>query len=101
MAFKVLLRVNAARALRKLDEATKARMKKALDELIVGPYKLASSYILQTFGAKDRRLPSNTRNRPDQSQVTVLCIDHREKVYNDLSNSKPEPIRKAVLRGEL
>jgi len=37
--FKVLLHPNAAKALQKLDEGQKARLKKALGELAIDPWK--------------------------------------------------------------
>jgi mRNA-degrading endonuclease RelE of RelBE toxin-antitoxin system len=83
----VLLDPRAAKALKKLDEATRARIKKALLELAGDPYK---------FG--EQMHPSNFRKikqgdyrtiyeiNKEQKQIIVLYIGHRKNVYDNFAN---------------
>ena len=86
MFFKVLLLPNAAKALRKLDEEDKARLKKALEELAADPFKAGkplhpSDYWSLRSG--DYRVIYEIN--VEQKQVIVLFVGHRKKVYDDFS----------------
>lgn len=77
---------NAAKALRKLDEEDKARLKKALEELAADPFKAGkplhpSDYWSLRSG--DYRVIYEIN--VEQKQVIVLFVGHRKKVYDDFS----------------
>lgn len=86
MAFKVFLHPNAAKDLRKLDEATKTRIKKALGELVVDPWKsgkpLHPSHFWSVRSGDYRAIYEIDA---DRNQVTVLFVGHRKKMYYDFS----------------
>jgi mRNA-degrading endonuclease RelE of RelBE toxin-antitoxin system len=86
LVFRVLLHPNAAKALRKLDDANRARMRKVLGELEVDPWKARKPLHPSDFWsvrAGDYRAVYEID--ADQNQVTVLFIGHRKKVYDDFS----------------
>jgi mRNA-degrading endonuclease RelE of RelBE toxin-antitoxin system len=86
LVFRVLLDSTAAKALRKLDEVNKARVKKALGELAVDPWKAGKPLHPSDFcsvRAGDYRAVYEID--PKQNQVTVLFIGHRKKVYDDFT----------------
>ncbi len=86
MVFKVLLQASAARDFRKIDEVNKARMKIALDELAIDPFKtgkpLHPSHFWSIRSGDYRAIYEINTN---QNQVTVLFVGHRKKVYSDFS----------------
>ena len=86
MAFKVLLHPNAAKDLRKLDEANNARIKKALEGLAVDPWKagkpLHPSHFCSSRSGDYRAI---YEINADLNQVIVLFVGHRKKVYDDFS----------------
>jgi mRNA interferase RelE/StbE len=86
LVFRVLLHPNAAKALKKLDDANRARMRKALEELEVDPCKTGKPLHPSDFWsirAGDYRAIYEID--ADQKQVTALFIGHRKKVYDDFS----------------
>jgi mRNA interferase RelE/StbE len=86
LVFKVLLHPSAAKALRKLDEANKVRIKKALGELAVDPWKAGKPLHPSNFwGLRSGDYRAIYEIDTDQNQVTVLFIGHRKNVYDDFS----------------
>ncbi len=86
MFFKVFLHPNAAKALRKLDEANKKRLKKALKELEADPCKAGKPLHPSDFWnlrAGDYRAIYEINS--EKNQVIVLFVGHRKKVYDDFS----------------
>jgi mRNA-degrading endonuclease RelE of RelBE toxin-antitoxin system len=86
LVFRVLLHPTAAKALKKLDDANRARMRKALGELTVDPWKAGKPLHPSDFWsvrAGDYRAIYEID--ADQKQVTVLFIGHRKKVYDDFT----------------
>jgi mRNA-degrading endonuclease RelE of RelBE toxin-antitoxin system len=86
LAFKVLLHPSAAKALKKLPEPENTKMKLALEEVSIDPYKagkpLHPSYYWSTRRGDYRAI--YTINR-DQNQVIVLFVGHRKKVYDNFT----------------
>ncbi len=75
-----------AKALKKLDAMNKARMRKALEELEVDPWKAGKPLHPSDFWsirAGDYRAVYEID--AGQNQVTVLFIGHRKKVYDDFT----------------
>lgn len=86
MVFKVYLDPNAAKALRKLDEVNKARLKKALGELEVDPRKVGKPLHPSDFwGIRSGDYRAIYEINTEQNQVIVLFVGHRKKVYDDFS----------------
>jgi mRNA interferase RelE/StbE len=86
LVFRVLLQVNAAKELKKLDQTSKERIKKALSELESNPWKAGkplnpSEY--WSIRAGDYR--AIYKIYPDKNQITVISIGHRKNVYHDFS----------------
>lgn len=86
MPYKVLLDPTAAKALKKLDDPAKTRIKKALRELAEDPCEAGeplnpSDYWKIRIG--DYRAIYEI-NREKQ-EVIVLFIGHRKNVYTDFS----------------
>ena len=86
MVFRVLLHPSAAKALKKLDDANRARMRKALGELEVDPWKAGKPLHPSDFwGLRAGDYRAVYEIDPDQNQVTVLFIGHRKKVYDNFT----------------
>jgi mRNA-degrading endonuclease RelE of RelBE toxin-antitoxin system len=84
--FKVLLHPNAAKALRKLDEVDKARLKKALGELEADPFKTGKPlHPSDYWSLRSGNYRAIYEINVEQKQVTVLFVGHRKKVYDDFS----------------
>jgi len=86
LVFRVLLDSTAAKALRKLDDVNKARMKRTLGELAVDPWKAGKPLHPSDFWsvrAGDYRAIYEIDKK--QNQVTVLFIGHRKKVYDNFT----------------
>jgi len=86
LTFKVLLDPRATKALRKLDEVNKARVKKALGELADDPYKAGeplNPYDYWKIRTGDYRAIYEINK--DKQQVVILFIGHRKNVYIDFS----------------
>jgi len=86
LAFRVLLHPNAAKELSKLDAENKDRIKKALGELSVDPWKVGkplhpSDFLRIRSGDYRAIYEINAK----ETQVVVLFIGHRKKVYDDFS----------------
>ena len=77
---------NAAKALRKLDATNRARMRKALEELTVDPWKAGKPLHPSDFwGVRAGDYRAVYEIDADQNQVTVLFIGHRKRVYDGFS----------------
>ena len=86
MVFKILLHPNAAKALQKLDEVNKARMKKALGELAEDPWKTGKPLHPSHFwGIRSGDYRAIYEADAELKQVTVLFVGHRKNVYDDFS----------------
>jgi len=80
------LHPSAAKALKKLDDANRARMRKALGELEVDPWKAGKPLHPSDFwGLRAGDYRAVYEIDPDQNQVTVLFIGHRKKVYDNFT----------------
>ena len=86
MVFRILLHPKAAKALKKLDDANRTRMKKALGNLEVDPWKAGKPLHPSDFwGLRAGDYRAVYEIDADQKQVTVLFIGHRKKVYDDFT----------------
>ena len=86
MVFRVLLHPNAAKALKKLDDVNRVRMRKALGELTVDPWKVGKPLLPSDFwSARAGDYRAIYEIDADQNQVTVLFIGHRKNVYGDFT----------------
>ena len=86
MVFKVLLHPNAAKELRKLDQVNQARMKKALGELVLDPFKAGKPLRPSDYwGIRSGDYRAIYEIDSDQKRVIVLFVGHRKKVYADFS----------------
>ena len=86
MTFRVLLHPNAAKALKKLDEQAKQRMKKKLAELAGDPYKVGKPLHPSDFwGIREGDYRAIYEINPNQKQVIILFVGHRKRVYDDFS----------------
>ncbi len=86
MTFKVLLDPRATKALRKLDEVNKARIKKALGELAGNPYEAGEPLHPSDYWkirAGDYRAVFKIYS--DKKEVRVLFVGHRKNVYDDFT----------------
>ena len=86
MAFTVLLHPKAAKALEKIEKPTRLRIKEKLRELRDRPERIGKPLKYTNFWSiriGDYRAIYEI-NR-DKSQVVVLFIGHRKKVYDDFS----------------
>ncbi len=87
MSFEVLLDPRAAKALKKLDDITKDRIKKTLSQLAGDPYKAGeplhpSHYRKIKVG--DYRVIYEVEG--EKMQVIVVFIGHRKNVYDNFAN---------------
>jgi len=86
LVFKVLLHPNAAKALKKLDEVKKVRIKKALGELALDPWKTGKPLHPSDFWSiRSGHYRAIYEINSNQNQVTVLFVGHRKRVYDDFS----------------
>lgn len=86
MVFAVLLHLKATRALEKLDESVRSRIKEKLKELREHPERVGKRLRYSNFWSlriDDYRAVYEI-NR-DKNQVIVLFVGHRKKVYDDFS----------------
>jgi mRNA interferase RelE/StbE len=86
LVFRVLLHPAAAKALRKLDDANRTRIKVALGNLSLDPSKAGKQLHPSDFWSL--RMGDYCviyEINPEQNQVTVLFVGHRKKVYDDFS----------------
>ena len=80
------MQVNAANALRKLDDTNRTRMKKALGELAVDPWKAGKPLRPSDFwGIRAGDYRAIYEINQDQNQVTVIFVGHRKNVYDNFS----------------
>ena len=81
-----MLDSKAARALRKLDDTNRVRMRKALGEVAVDPWKAGKPLHPSNFwGVRSGDYRAVYEINADQNQVIVLFIGHRKNVYDDFS----------------
>ena len=86
MFFKVFLHPNAAKDLRKIDAVNKARIKKALEELAVDPWKAGKLLNPSDFwSVRSGDYRAIYEIDSDQKTGTVLFVGHRKRVYDDFS----------------
>ena len=86
MAFKVLLHPNAAKDLGKLDAENEDRIKKALGELAVDPWKVGKPLNPSNFWSiRSGDYRAIYEINAKEKQVIVLFVSHRKKVYDDFS----------------
>ncbi len=86
MSYKVLLDPKAAKALQKLDDTTKTRIKKALRELHGDPYEAGDPLHPSAFWKiKIGDYRAIYQINPDKKEAIVLFIGHRKNVYDDFS----------------
>ena len=86
MVFEVLLEPKAAKALRKLDDTNRTRLKKALADVAVDPWKAGKQLHLSHFwGTKSGDYRAIYEIDMDQNRVIVVFIGHRKNVYDDFS----------------
>ena len=86
MVFDVLLDHRAAKALKKLDATNRMRIKKALGDLAVDPWKAGKPLHPSNFwGIKSGDYRAIYEIDAEQNQVIVVFIGHRKKVYDDFS----------------
>lgn len=86
MSFKVLLHPKAAKALQRLDEPTKTRIKQALGELAGDPFEAGDPLHPSPFWKlKVGDYRAIYEINPKTKQVIVLFIGHRKNVYDDFS----------------
>ena len=86
MAFSVLLHPKAVKALEKMEEQTRLRMKERLRELQDHPEKIGKALKYTNFWSLrigDYRAIYEVDKR--KNQVIILFIGHRKKVYDDFS----------------
>ena len=86
MVFRVLLVPAAAKALRKLEGAANARVKEALADVAIDPWKAGKQLNPSDFWstrAGDYRAVYTID--AEQNQVIVLFVGHRKTVYTDLT----------------
>ena len=77
---------NAAKELRKLDAKNQARVKQALAELAVDPWKAGKPLHPSDFWSiRSGDYRAIYEINVDQNKVTVLFVGHRKKVYDDFS----------------
>ena len=76
----------AAKALRKLDDTNRLRLKKALGELKVDPWKAGKPLHPSHFwGVKSGDYRAIYEINAKQNQVIVVFIGHRKREYDDFS----------------
>jgi len=81
-----LLDSKAAKALRKLNDTNRVRMRKALGEVAVDPWKAGKPLHPSNFwGVRSGDYRAVYEINADQNQVIVLFIGHRKNVYDDFS----------------
>ena len=86
MVFEVLLDPRAAKALRKLDDLNRTRIKKALVDLAVDPWKAGKPLHPSHFwGVRSGDYRAVYEIDAEQNRVIVVFIGHRKKVYDDFS----------------
>jgi mRNA interferase RelE/StbE len=86
LTYKVLLHPKAAKALQKLDDTNKGRIKKALVELADDPYQIGEPLNPSVFWkirAGDYRAIYEIDSA--KKEVIVLFLGHRKSVYDDFS----------------
>ena len=86
MVFSVLLHPNAAKALKKLDDTNREKMKKALADLAVDPWKAGKPlHPASYWGTRTGDYRAIYEINKEQNQVVVLFVGHRKKVYDDFT----------------
>jgi mRNA interferase RelE/StbE len=86
LAYKVFLHPKAAKALQKLDDTNKSRLKQALTQLTADPYSMGEPLNPSVFWkirAGDYRAIYEIDNA--KKEVIVLFVGHRKSVYDDFS----------------
>jgi mRNA interferase RelE/StbE len=87
LSFEIVLDPRVSKALKKLDDANKARIKKALGELASDPYKAGEAI----HPAQYRKIKTGDYRAiyeidTEKNQVIVVFIGHRKNVYDNFAN---------------
>lgn len=86
MAYRVLLDPRAAKALKKLDEQTKERIKKNLQELAANPYQAGEPLHPSEFWKiKTGDYRAIYQIDDNKKEIVILFVGHRKNVYDNLS----------------
>lgn len=81
----MLLDPRATKALRKLDEVNKSRIKKALGELAGDPYEAGEPLHPSDYWKIRGDYRAIFKIYSDKKEVKVLFIGHRKNVYDDFT----------------
>ena len=84
MVFKVFLHPNAVKALQKLDEVNKERLKKALRELAADPWVAGKPLHPSDFWSiRSGDYRAIYEINSEQNTVVVIFVGHIKKVYDE------------------
>lgn len=87
MTYELLLDPRVAKALKKLDEKTKTRLKKAIAELSDDPYKVGEPiHPSQFWKLKEGDYRALYTINKEKKQVVVVFVGHRKNVYDNFAN---------------
>jgi mRNA interferase RelE/StbE len=86
LVFKVLLHPIVAKALKKIDDTNRTRMKKALGDLASDPWKVGKPLHPSHFwGLRSEDYRAIYEIDVDQKRIIVVSMGHRKNVYDDFS----------------
>jgi mRNA-degrading endonuclease RelE of RelBE toxin-antitoxin system len=86
LPYEVLLDPRVEKTLKKLDSQNKARVKRALTELSIDPYKAGEPiHPSQFWKLKEGDYRAIYTIKPEKKQAVVLFLGHRKNVYDDFS----------------
>jgi mRNA interferase RelE/StbE len=85
--YKVLLQPKAAKELQKIDQKNQERIRQALNELTVNPYKAGEQlHPAHYYKVKAGDYRAVYKINKEQQQIIVLLVDHRKNVYDDFAS---------------
>lgn len=85
MVFRVL-QVNVAKALRKLDNTNRIRIRKPIEEIAANPWKAGKQLNPSTYwGLQEGDYRAIYEIDKEKNQVVAIFIGHRKKVYDDFA----------------
>ncbi|MCW4006187.1 MAG: type II toxin-antitoxin system RelE/ParE family toxin [Candidatus Bathyarchaeota archaeon] len=86
MPYKILLHPTAAKALKKLDDTNKTRIKKALTDLTLNPTKTGKPlHPSQYYSTRTGNYRAIYQIQPNQNTIIILFIGHRKNIYSDFT----------------
>jgi mRNA interferase RelE/StbE len=86
LVFRVLLHPAAAKALKKLDERNRMRLKQALLDVAEDPWQAGKPLHPSDFwSTKSGDYRAIYQIDKENSQVIVLFVGHRKRVYEDFT----------------